>query len=264
MAAHSMKPEHGPRITALPGPSTLVRITEDSWDWVRAVALDEEPPAELTEEQIVELELVGLLVDAPDQADALMLEPRWEQLLRAGLDSPVGIELVCVDGERGWTTRLRIAGRFVVAIDQEHEVLADAETMRLGRRSSALLLGVSTIEHLGATFEALVPQRPAFTAASAAAFTAADPAPVPAVLPDAPAIAEVQMLVVSAPIGEEPVVSGGSWYACGQLGDQLAVLVPGEDGAEARELAPGSLTSAMRAKVIAAIDHVTAAVGRAA
>lgn len=262
MAAHSMRAGHGPRITALPGPSTLVRITEDSWDWVRAVALGEEPPAELTEEQIVELELVGLLVDAPDQADALVLDLRWEQLLRAGLDSPVGIELVCVDGERGWTTRLRIAGRFVVVIDQEHEVLTDAETMRLGRRSSALLLGVSTIEHLGATFEALVPQRPAFTAD----FTAADPAPVPSVLPDDPAIAEVQMLVVSAPNGEVPEVSGGSWYACGQLGEQLAVLVPGEAGAEARELAPGSLTSAMRAKVVAAIDHVTAAAaaGRAA
>ena len=41
-------------------------------------------------------------------------------------------------------------------------------------------------------------------------------------------------------------------------GEQLAVLVPGEDGSEARELEPGSLTSAMRAKVIAAINHVTA------
>ena len=31
-----------------------------------------------------------------------------------------GAELVCVDGDRGWTTTLRIAGRFVLVIDQEH------------------------------------------------------------------------------------------------------------------------------------------------
>ena len=73
------------------------------------------------------------------------------------------------------------------------------------------------------------------------------------------------MLVIASPNPEQTVVSGGSWYAYGQEGEQLAVLVPGEDGTEARELEPGSLTSAMRAKVIAAINHVTAhATGSAA
>ena len=43
------------------------------------------------------------------------------------------------------------------------------------------------------------------------------------------------------------------------------MLVPGEDGAEVREAAPGSLAEALCAKVIGAIDHVTAhAAGRAA
>ena len=42
------------------------------------------------------------------------------------------------------TTTLRIAGRFVLVIDQEHEVSADETTMRLGRRSNAVLLGLAT------------------------------------------------------------------------------------------------------------------------
>ena len=166
-------PGAGPRVTALPGPSRLVRITEGAFDRVRALALGEEPAPELTEEQVVELELAGLLVDSPDDEDALVLDQHWEQLLRGGLRSPVGAELVCVDGDRGWTTTLRIAGRFVLVIDQEHEVSADETTMRLGRRSNAVLLGLATIEHLGALVRALVPQRPAFTDAMTTAFTTA-------------------------------------------------------------------------------------------
>jgi hypothetical protein len=234
-------PGTGPRISALPGPSRLVRITEGSFDWVRAIALGEEPAREITEEQVVELELVGLLVDSPHEEDGLVLDPHWEQLLRAGLRSPVGAELVSIDGDRGWTSRLRIAGRFVLVMDQEREVLADADTMRLGRRSSAVLLGAAAIEHLGALVEALVPQRPAFTDA--------EPAPAPEHLADAPAVAEVQMVVVSSPSPEETTVGGGSWYALGEHGEQLAVLVPGEDGAEAREAAPGSLAAALCGKV---------------
>lgn len=250
MTADDTTTEQRPRITALPGDSRLVRISEASWTWVRAIALDEQPPAEITEEQIIELELVGLLVDAPGEEDGLVIDQNWLQFLRSALRSPVGIELVCVDGDRAWTTRLCIAGRIIAVIDQSHEVTADAETMRLGRRADAVILGLTTIEHLSATFEALVPQRPAFTDS--------DPAPAPTQLVDAPALAEVQMLVIAAPNPEQTVVSGGSWYAYGQEGEQLAVLVPGEDGSEARELEPGSLTSAMRAKVIAAINHVTA------
>lgn len=249
MAADGTTGGQRPRITSLPGDSALVRISEASWEWVRAAALGEEPPTELTEEQVGELESVGLLVDSREDEDLLVLDGHWQQLLRTGLRSPVGIELVCVDGDRGWTTRLRIAGRFVVVIDQAHEVEAEADTMRLGRRSSAVILALTSIEHLSETFEQLLPQRPAFTEA--------EPAPARAQLMDAPALAEVQMLVIASPTREETVVSGGSWYALGESGDQLAVLVTREDGAEARELAPGSLTSAMRAKVIAAIGHVT-------
>lgn len=257
MAQDGTTAQQRPRITTLPGDSALVRVSEDSWAWVRAAALGEQPSAEITEGQILELEHCGLLVDSPTQEDALVLDRHWENLLREGLRSPVGVELVCVDGERAWTTRLRIAGRFVLVIDQEHRVGADGDSLRLGRRSSAVILGATTIEHLCAALEQLVPQRPAFTAA--------EPAPAPAALADAPAVAEVQMLVIAAPTREDTVVSGGSWYALGESGEQLAVLVPGEDGTEARELAPGSLTSAMRAKVIAAIGHVTAhAAGSAA
>ncbi|NMA78814.1 MAG: hypothetical protein GX960_16445 [Actinomycetales bacterium] len=250
MTADGTTAEQRPRITALPGDSRLVRISEPSWQWVHAVALDAQPPEELTEEQILELERVGLLVEANDEEGGLVLDRNWLQLLRSALSSPVGIELVCVDGDRAWTTPLGIAGRAIAVIDQAHEVMNDAGTMRLGRRADAVLLGLGTIEHLSAVFETLLPQRPAFTGT--------DPAPAPDQLADAPALAEVQMLVTAAPTPEETVVSGGSWYAYGPEGEQLAVLMPGEDGVEVRQLEPGSLTSAMRTKVIAAINHVTA------
>ena len=53
MAEDGTRAEQRPRITALPGDSALVRITEESWTWAQAAALGEEPPAEITEEQIV-------------------------------------------------------------------------------------------------------------------------------------------------------------------------------------------------------------------
>ncbi len=247
--------ETAARISALPGPSSLLRISEGAWDRLRASVHGEAPGAELTAGPLAELERVGLLVEAPGHEGAPALEPHWERVLRAALRSPVGIEMVCVDGAQGWTTRLRIAGRFVVVIDQVHEVRVEGGSVRLGRRSSAVLLGLTTIEHLSATFEQLVPQRPAFTAAA--------PAPAPPEAVDAPAVAEVQMLVVSAPSPERTVVSGGSWYACGPRGERLVVLMPEGSGARAAELAPGSLTSAMRAKVVAAIDHASARAGAA-
>ena len=80
--------EQRPRITALPGDAKLVRISEASWTWVRAIALDQEPPAEITEEQIIELELVGLLVDAPGDDDGLVIDPNWQQFLRSALRLP--------------------------------------------------------------------------------------------------------------------------------------------------------------------------------
>lgn len=256
MSADDRAPQ-APRITTLPGPSRLVRIHEESLHWARAIALGEEPAREITEEQILELERVGLLVDSPDEEDGLVLDPRWEQLLATGTRSPIRAELVCVDGDRGWTVSLALAGRFVLVVDQEHEVLADEGSMRLGRRANAVLLGLATIEHLGALVEALVPQRPAFTDA--------DPAPAPAHLADAPSIAQVQMVVISSPSPEDTTVGGGSWYALGEHGERLAVLVPGEDGTEIREAEPGALSSALCRKVIGALDHVTGHLeGRAA
>lgn len=249
-------PGSAPRVTALPGPSRLVRISEESFALVRAIALEEEPAQELTEAQALELERAGLLTESPSAVDDLVLDSHWEQLLRSGLRSPIGAELVCVDGDRGWTTTLRIAGRFVLVIDQEHEVTADQSTVQLGRRSSGILLGLATIEHLGALVQTLVPQRPAFTDA--------EPAPAPERLADAPAVAEVQMVVVASPTPEETTVGGGSWYALGENGEQLAVLVHGEDGVEAREAVRGSLAAALCAKVIGAIDTVTAHAARRA
>lgn len=239
-------PQQQPRLSTLPGSSTLVRISDGAWDWTRAVLLGEQPAQEITEEQTDELELAGLLVGSLEDEDSLVLDPHWERLVQEGLRSPVGVDLVCVDGDRAWTSRLRIAGRFVIVLDQERELLAGEDTLRLGRGSSAVILGVTTIEHLSATLEHVVPQRPAFSAA--------EPAPLPTLRADAPALAEVRMRVTASPTPEDTVTRESTWYALGEQGELLAVL---EDEA-VRELAPGSLTATMRAEVIAAIGHVTA------
>lgn len=261
--------ERRPRLGSLPGSSALVRISDGAWGWLRAVMLEQEPSAQITEEQIIELERAGLLVQSPQGDGSLSVQRHWEQVLRTGLRSPVGVELVCVDGAEGWTTALRIAGRFVLVVDQVREVLAGEETLRLGRRSGAVTLGLTTIEALGDTFETVIPQRPAFTGRTPAATAPAPSGPAAEELADAPALAQVQMLVVSAPDEEGTAAGGGSWYALGEGGEQLAVLVPAEDGADEdspvlRGLAPGALTSAMRQKVIAAIDHVSAGAGERA
>ena len=282
--------EH-PRLTGLPGPPRLVRISDGAWNWLRTAVLtvgaeagaplgdledtlpSSEELDEPTEEQIRELHAAGILVDAPEAEpdpsgdpdssgdpdaiggadDELRLEPHWEQVLRTGLTSPVTVELVCVDGTDAWTSTLHIAGRAVLVTDQVRELDADEVSLRLGRRSSAVLLGVTTIDHLSATVEALVPQRPAFTAA--------EPAPAPEILADAPAIAEVQLVVASRPTREQTVLGGGSFYAHGPGGEQLAVLIDTPDGTRARETRPGSLSTTLRADVISAITHA-AAVGR--
>src|SRR5690606_42069439 len=57
-------PGSAPRVTALPGPSRLVRISEESFALVRAIALEEEPAQELTEAQALELERAGLLTES--------------------------------------------------------------------------------------------------------------------------------------------------------------------------------------------------------
>ena len=46
MTADDTTAEQRPRITSLPGDSRLVRISEASWHWVRALARDEQPEAE--------------------------------------------------------------------------------------------------------------------------------------------------------------------------------------------------------------------------
>src|SRR5699024_6751687 len=177
------------------------------------VMLAQEPPAQIHEEQGIERERVGLRVECPPGDGALCVQGPWEQVRRTGLRSPVGVEPVCVDGAEGWTTALRIAGRFVLVVDQVREVRAGEETLRLGRRSGAVTLGLTTIEALGDTFETVIPQRPAFTGRAPAATAPAPSGPAAEELADAPPLAQVQMLVVSAPDEEGTAAGGGSWYA---------------------------------------------------
>src|SRR5699024_11997661 len=101
-----------------------------------------------------------------------------------------------------------------------------------GRRSGAVPHGLTTIARRGSTFETVIPQRPAFTGRAPAATAPAPSGPAAEELADAPALAQVQMLVVSAPDEEGTAAGGGSWYALGEGGEQLAVLAPAEDGAD--------------------------------
>src|SRR5699024_12728529 len=43
--------ERRPRLGSLPGSSALVRISDGAWGWLRAVMLEQEPPAQINEEQ---------------------------------------------------------------------------------------------------------------------------------------------------------------------------------------------------------------------
>lgn len=256
MAAHL---DHAPRLASLPGPSRLVRISEPSWTWLRQAALGVDV-GEPTPQQRTELVTAGLLMAGDAQADetasdptnegAVELEPHWQHAIATGLDSPVGVELVCLDGTDAWTTRLRFTGRTALLVDQVHAPEADGETVRLSHRSSAVTLGIASMDHIAQLLEAVVPQRPAFTDA--------EPAPVPEHLIDAPAVAEVQALVVASPTPETTVAGGGSFYAVGEQGEHLIVLEKQPDGAQAKALAPRALTTIITHDLIAAINHVAA------
>lgn len=248
-----------PRLSSLPAPSRLVRISASTWQWLReslggaaATAPSAPQREELARAGILRADDASALLGAEPSGTALpALETNWEQALRAGLASPVGIELVCVDGTDGWTSSLRVAGRLLLITDQRHGVASDGDRIRLEDPEGAVLLGIATIDHLDEILEALVPQRPAFTDAA--------PRPAPADLADAPAVAEVQALVVSSPTPESTVAGGGSFYALGETGEHLAVVEKTDDGATARQLAPRSLSSILRLDVINAINHAAAA-----
>ena len=151
MAAHL---DHAPRLASLPGPSRLVRISEPSWTWLRQATLGVDV-GEPTPQQRTELVTAGLLIAGDAQADetasdptdegAVELEPHWQHAIATGLDSPVGVELVCLDGTDAWTTRLRVTGRTALLVDQVHAPEADGETVRLSHRSSAVTLGIAVV-----------------------------------------------------------------------------------------------------------------------
>lgn len=261
-----------PRLSALPGPSRLVRISDATWQWLRAhitgaplASADPSAPGSLPsavaptppEAMRSELERAGILQAGEASALGVPAEPtveeNWRTAIGQGLASPVGIELVCLDGDRGWKTSIRVAGRMLLVIDQIHEVARDGDTIRLAAPSGTVLLGVATIEHLTELVEALVPQRPAFTDA--------EPAPVPEALADGPAVAEVQALVVASPTPEQTVAGGGSFYALGEDGEHLIVLEQQDDGAAARRVAPKALSTIIRLDLISAINHVDAVTG---
>lgn len=164
--------DSAPRIAALPGPSRLVRISEGTWQDLRhRLSPADSPAADVPDPRsIAELERTGLLVDGD-------IEPHWRAALSAALTSPVSVRLVRVDRDRAWTSDLLVAGELVVVLDQVREVSPDDDSMRLGRRSSAVLLGLTTLEWISATVESLIPQHPAFVPALADSAAAGSPPP---------------------------------------------------------------------------------------
>ena len=237
-----------PRLTSLAGAGRLVRLSVGTYEWMRDTALrvHTDPPAERLHDELRTAELFD-----PGRPDELLLEPHWAQLLRRALNSPVRIDMVSVDGDRAWTTTIHVAGQMLLALDQVREVSRREGTLELGRRSSALTLAVGRIQRLSDFAIGLAPQRPAFGAENLD--------PVPAELDDAPAAAEVQVMVSAQRGSEDPGVRERSWYALGEQGQQLAALAPEGEGHRLDPAPVGRFTEFLRADLVAAIQHVSAA-----
>lgn len=242
-----------PRLTSLAGADRLVRLGVTTYEWMRETALGRTPAPPSTS-AIKQLREAGLLeADSPDRPQ---LEQHWLQLLRRALNSPVRVDMVSIDGTQAWATTVHVAGQMLLALDQVREVSRDDGALQLGRRSSALTVAVGRIEQFSELITGLVPQRPAFGA------EAPDPAPTSRI--DAPAVAQVQIMVSSSLDADRPGVRERSWYALGEQGEQLAALVD-EGGAlvgdaEQRRLEPVAterFTEFLRADLIAAIPNAS-------
>lgn len=241
-----------PRLTSLAGADRLVRVSAETYDWMRDTALRArtDAPAEHLRDELRTAELLD-----PERPDEPRLEPAWAQLLRRALHSPVRIDMVSVDGDRAWTTTIHVAGQMLLALDQVREVTRHEGVLELGRRSSALTLGVGRIQRLSDFVIGLAPRRPAFGAENLDS--------APSELVDAPAVAEVQVMV-SAQLGSEnPGARERSWYALGEQGQQLAALVPEGAGHRLEPVPVGRFAEFLRADLVAAIGHVSAADGGA-
>lgn len=242
--------EQQPRLTSLAGADRLVRLSVGTYEWMRDTALrvHADPPADRLHDELRTAELLD-----PERPDELLLEPHWAQLLRRALNSPVRIDMVSVDGDRAWTTTIHVAGQMLLVLDQGREISRRDGTLELGRRSSALTLAVGRIQRLSDVVIGLAPQRPAFGAENLD--------PVPAELVDAPAVAEVQVLI-SAQLGSnDPGVRERSWYALGEQGQQLAALASKGEGRRLDPAPVGRFAEFLRADLVAAIQKVSAADG---
>jgi len=243
--------EH-PRLTSLTGADRLVRLSVETYDWLRETALGRTttPPPAATARQLRDADLLD-----PDSPDHPQPGTHWLQLLRRALSSPVRLDLVSIDGERAWTTTIHVAGQMLLALDQVREVSRDGGTLELGRRSSALTLAVGRVQRLGEFVIALAPQRPAFGAEP--------PDPAPAVWIDAPAVAQVQIVVSSDRGGDGRGVRERSWYALGEEGTQLAALVDQDDQHRLVPVPTGRFAEFLRADLVAAIQQASEGAARA-
>lgn len=250
-----------PRLTALPGRSRLVRITEASWAQVTQAVREQQTT--LPAEGRTDLLRTGIL-DAANPAADPIIESHWASVIAAAQASPVRIDLVCVDGDRAWRTAVHVAGRTLLVVDQVCEIGSDEDTVRLGRRSPFVSIGLADISSFSATLEALVPQRTAFLSVTAAPETPA-PSPPDEDLPDAPSVAQIQALMTTAALEGAPSLRARSWYALGADGGVLATTTTDDDGEEIAVSAPeGAVAPVMVADLVAAIRQAETAAARTA
>lgn len=256
-----------PRLRSLPGPARLVRITAQSWDWLRrelgpeagTAAADQTASRTDTETGPGTAGTTGAGSPAPALDDLVAagildgdaIDGQWAISLEKALRTPVRIVLVSIDGDAAWTTTLFVAGRRLVVLDQVREVSSSDDTVRLGRASSAVILAVTDIQFFSATIEALIPQRPAFLTPGT---EAADVDPVdPDALVDAPAVAEIQTVITSAPLPGAVPIRDRSWYALGEEGEVLGTLTGSGDDVTLSPAPQGSLSAVLKADLVTAI-----------
>ena len=76
---------------------------------------------------------------------------------------------------------------------------------------------------------------------------------------DAPAVAEVQVLLTTAPVDDAPAVRGRSWYALGEDAGVLATVTGDGDARHVEQAPPGALTTGIMGDLLTALRQASVA-----
>lgn len=236
-----------PRLSDLPGASRLVRIPLTSWDAITDLLAGQFPQDPTTLEPLAQAGIIHVTDD-----NTVVFDAPWDVVLPAAATTPVIIDLVSVEDDRAWRSRVHLAQDLLFIHDQVRHVELRDGRLDFSRMSPVVTLAVATPETFSATIGGLIPQVPAFVRGTSATV---DPPP-PA---DPTARAQVQVEVISCPQEGEPVSRSRVWFAGGHDAEQLVVVAHTENGPELRASEPSAFARTVKADFVAAVNNAVAA-----